>query len=118
MDGRQRRWADDKFADVMSAGNFIAAMALLWAMAQLVRSWARLRIVAAVAFGLLLVFLVRGFYYKFVDMPSMLEQQSQLLKQGGIDPQSFNGIQFAKKITELMGFNASANSFAGLVVLL
>jgi O-antigen ligase len=111
------KWADDKFADVVSTGNFIAAMALLWAMAQLVRSWARLRIVAAVAYGLLLVFLVRGFYYKFVDMPSMLEQQSQLLKQGGIDPQSFNGIQFAKKITELMGFNSSANSFAGLVVL-
>jgi len=111
------KWADDKFADVVSTGNFIAAMALLWAMAQLVRSWARLRIVAAIAYGLLLVFLVRGFYYKFIDMPSMLEQQSQLLKQGGIDPQSFNGIQFAKKITELMGFNSSANSFAGLVVL-
>jgi O-antigen ligase/tetratricopeptide (TPR) repeat protein len=111
------RWADDKFADVVCTGNFIAAMALLWAMAQLVRSWARLRIVAAVAYGLLLVFLVRGFYYKFVDMPSMLEQQAQLLKQGGLDPHSFNGIQFAKKITELMGFNSSANSFAGLVVL-
>ena len=52
-----------------ATGNFIAAMALLWAMAQLVRSWGRLRIVAAVAYGLLLVFLVRGFYYKFVDMP-------------------------------------------------
>ncbi len=115
--GLSVKWADDKFADVVSTGNFIAAMALMWAMAQLVRSWARLRIVAAVAYGLLLVFLVRGFYYKFVDMPTMLEQQAQLLKQGGIDPQSFNGIQFAKKITELIGFNSSANSFAGLVVL-
>jgi O-antigen ligase len=116
--GLSVKWADDKFADVVSTGNFIAAMALMWAMAQLVRSWARLRIVAAVAYGLLLVFLVRGFYYKFVDMPTMLEQQAQLLKQGGIDPRSFNGIQFAKKITELIGFNSSANSFAGLVVLL
>jgi O-antigen ligase len=112
------KWADDKFADVVSTGNFLAAMALLWAMAQLVRSWGRLRIVAGVAFGLLLVFLVRGFYYKFVEMPSMLEQQAQLLKQGGLDPGSFSGIQFAKKITELIGFNSSANSFAGLIVLL
>jgi O-antigen ligase/tetratricopeptide (TPR) repeat protein len=112
------KWADDKFADLISTGNFIAAMALVWAMAQLVRSWGRLRIVAAIAYGLLLAFLVRGFYYKFVDMPTMLEQQAQLLKQGGIDPQSFSGIQFTKKITELIGFNTSANSFAGLVILL
>ena len=111
------KWADDKFADVVSTGNFLAAMALLWAMAQLVRSWMRLRIVAAVAFGLLLVFLVRGFYYKFVDMPMLLEQQNKLLQQQGFDPSSFNGIQFAKKIGELMGFNSSPNSFAGLVVL-
>jgi O-antigen ligase/tetratricopeptide (TPR) repeat protein len=111
------KWADDKFADVISTCNFLAALALLWSMAQFVRSWARLRIVAAVAYGLLLAFLVRGFYYKFVDMPSMLAQQSLLLKQGGLDPHSYTGIQFAKKITELMGFNASANSFAGLLVL-
>jgi O-antigen ligase len=111
------KWADDKFADIVSTCNFLAAMALLWAMAQLVRSWMRLRIVAALAFGLLLVFLVRGFYYKFVDMPMLLEQHNKLLQQQGLDPNSFNGIQFAKKIGELMGFNASANSFAGLVVL-
>jgi O-antigen ligase len=111
------RWADDKFAALVSSANFVAAMALLWAMVQIVRSWMRLRIVAAVAFGLLLVFLVRGFYYKFVDMPMLLEQQEKLLKQAGFDAHSFNGIQFAQKISELMGFNSSANSFAGLVVL-
>ncbi|MGD0542457.1 MAG: hypothetical protein ABSB33_13165, partial [Tepidisphaeraceae bacterium] len=112
------RWADDKFADVIATGNFIAAMALLWAMSQIVRSWMRLRVVAAVAYGLLLVFLVQGFYYKFVDMPTMLEQQTKLLQQQGLDPTSFGGIQFARKISELFGFNSSANSFAGLVVLL
>lgn len=111
------KWADDKFACIISTCNFVAAMALLWAMAQLVRSWMRLRMVAALAFGLLLVFLVQGFYYKFVDMPTMLEQQSKLLQQQGFDPHSFNGIQFARKITELIGFNSSANSFAGMVVL-
>ena len=104
--GPSVKWADDKFADVVSTANFFAAMALMWAMAQLVRSWARLRIVAAVAYGLLLVFLVRGFYYKFVDMPTMLEQQAQLLKQGGLrsaelqrnsvrqENQRIDGIQF------------------------
>ncbi len=111
------RWADDKFACIVSACNFAGAMALLWAMTQLVRSWMRLRMVAGLAFGLLLVFLVQGFYYKFVDMPTMLEQQSKMLQQQGFDPQSFQGIQFAKKITELVGFNSSANSFAGLLVL-
>ncbi|MGD0463206.1 MAG: O-antigen ligase family protein [Tepidisphaeraceae bacterium] len=112
------RWADDKFADVISTANFIAAMALLWAMSQIVRSWMRLRVVAAVAYGVLLVFLVCGFYYKFVEMPMMLEQQTKLLAQQGVDPNSFAGILFARKFNELMGFNSSANSFAGLVVLL
>jgi O-antigen ligase len=111
------RWADDKFANLVSTSNFVAAMALLWALSQIVRSWMRLRTVAAIAFGLLLVFLVRGFYYKFIDMPELLEQQSKILQQSGFDPHSFNGIQFAQKITELMGFNSSPNSFAGLIVL-
>lgn len=111
-------WADDQFADVVSTGNFIAAMALLWAMSQIVRSWMRLRIVAAVAYGLLLAFLVCGFYYKFIDMPMLQEQQTKLLLQQGFDPSSFAGQSFAKKIDELMGFDSSANSFAGLVVLL
>ncbi len=111
-------WADDKFAAIISTCNFLAAMALLWAMSQIVRSWMRLRIVAAVAFGLLLVFLVCGFDYKFNQMPLMIENQAQLLKQQGFDPKSFGGMLFAKKFDELMGFNSSANSFAGLVILL
>ena len=112
------KWADDKFADVVSTSNFLAAMALLWAMAQLVRSWMRLRIVAAAAFGLLLVFLVHGFDYKFDEMPMLKEHQSTLIRQGGFDPNSFSGIQFANKMEEMVGFNASANSFAGMIVLL
>jgi O-antigen ligase len=115
--GASIHWADDKFAAVISSANFVAAMALLWAMVQIVRSWMRLRMVAAVAFGLLLVFLVRGFTYKFIDMPILLEQQSKILQQSGFDPHSFHGTQLAQKISELMGFNSSANSFAGLIVL-
>ncbi|HEX4054650.1 MAG TPA: O-antigen ligase family protein [Tepidisphaeraceae bacterium] len=111
-------WADDQFADVISTANFVAAMALLWAMAQIVRSWLRLRVVAAVAYGLLLTFLVCGFEYKFVEMPGLQEQQTKLLQQQGLDPNSFAGQAFVRKIGELVGFNASANSFAGLIVLL
>src|ERR1700683_3987710 len=37
------RWADDKFAAVVSTANFVAALTLLWAASQLVRSWLRLR---------------------------------------------------------------------------
>ena len=91
---------------------------LLWAMAQLVRSWGRLRIVAAVAYGLLLVFLVGGSTTNSWICRRCWSSRRKLLKQRGLDPHSFNGIQLAKKITELMGFNSSANSFAGLVVLL
>ena len=112
------RWADDKFAAIVSAGNFLAAMTLLWAMAQLVAERMRLRIVAAAAFALLLVFLVHGFDYKFDEMPLMKEHQSSLLKQGGFDPNRFSGIQFAKKMEEMVGFNTSANSLAGMMVLL
>jgi len=115
--GLSVKWADDKFACIVSACNFAGAMALLWAMTQLVRSWMRLRMVAGLAFGLLLVFLVQGFYYKFVDMPMMLEEQSKMVQQQGYDPHSFMGIQFANKFTELVGFSSSANSFAGLLVL-
>jgi O-antigen ligase len=111
-------WADDQFAAVVSSANFIAAIALLWAMSQLVRSWTRLRLVVAIAYGLLLVFLVKGYYYKFLDMPMLLENQTKMLQQQGFDPKSYSGILFAKKIGELMGFNSSANSFAGMIILL
>jgi O-antigen ligase len=118
------RWADDKFATMVSTANFVGAMALLWAAGQLVRSWLRLRTVAAIAFGLLLLSLAYGFYYKFSEMPEMITtfraNEAQMLKDRGDAPQSFAARQFEKKILseEVIGFNASANSFAAMVVLL
>jgi O-antigen ligase len=111
-------WAADKFAAVVAVSNFIAALALLWAMSQLVRSWTRLRLVAAIAYGLLIVFLFKGFYYKFEEIPTMLENQKQMLQQFGVAPGTFEANQFLKKFTEIIGFNSSSNSFAGMIVLL
>jgi O-antigen ligase len=118
------RWSDDKFATMVSAANFVAAMALLWAAAQLVRSWLRLRMVAAIAFGLLLLSLAYGFYYKFAEMPDLIAtfkaNQTQMLRDRGDAPQSFAARQFSEKILrgEVIGFNVSANSFAAMLVLL
>ena len=118
------RWADDKFAAMVSTANFVGAMALLWAASQLVRSWLRLRMVAAICYGLLLLSLAYGFYYKFSEMPDMIAtfraNEASVLKDRGDAPQTFAARQFEKKILsgEVIGFNASANSFAAMLVLL
>jgi O-antigen ligase len=117
-------WADDKFAALISTANFIAAVALLWAMSQLVRSWLRLRMVTAVVFGLLLAFLVQGFFWKMVEFPDVktefLKHRDQSLRQQGYEPGTFIAAQFETRVLsgELMGFNSSPNSFAAMLVLL
>jgi O-antigen ligase/tetratricopeptide (TPR) repeat protein len=117
-------WADDKFTALISSANFLAAMSLLWAASQLVRSWLRLRTVAAICFGLLLVYLVQGFYYKFVELPDLIhtfeQNKQQILQERGFAPDSAAAKQFENKIVsgELIGFNTSANSYAAMIVLL
>src|SRR3954453_2829456 len=59
-------WAADKFDAAVTAPHLLAAAAMLWAMTQLVRSWLRLRIVAGVCLGLLLVYTAWGLIHKFV----------------------------------------------------
>src|SRR5207237_1073155 len=49
-------WASDKYAALVLACHWTAATVLMWAAAQLVRDWLKLRLVAAVAVGLLPVF--------------------------------------------------------------
>ncbi|MGD1276738.1 MAG: O-antigen ligase family protein [Tepidisphaeraceae bacterium] len=118
------KWADDKFAAMVGAAHLVAALALLWSASQLVRSWLRLRIVAAVAYGLLLVFLAQGFYYKFAELPetarTFLANKPSILRDRGYVADSFVARQFEKKILsgELLGFTSSANSLASLIVLL
>src|SRR5262245_11891436 len=49
-------WSSDKFAAAITSSHLLAAAAMFWAASQLVRSWLRVRIVAAMCFGLLLVY--------------------------------------------------------------
>ncbi|HEY8668901.1 MAG TPA: heavy metal-binding domain-containing protein, partial [Tepidisphaeraceae bacterium] len=64
-------WASDRYTAVVSAAHFAAGMALLASTVQLVRSWQRLRIIAAVMFGLLAYLTAFGAYYKLVEAPDL-----------------------------------------------
>src|SRR3954470_24513216 len=50
-----RLWAADSFAAMVSSADLAAGFVLIWSATQLVRSQLRLRIVAGMVFGLLLV---------------------------------------------------------------
>ena len=122
--GASTFWSNDKFAAAVSAAHLIAAMALLWAAAQLVTTWGRLRLVAAICFGLLLVNLVHAILWRYSDMPNTLAyfeaHKTEILAQLGWKPDDFSARQFEMKLrnAELLGFNGSANSFAATLVLL
>ncbi|MEZ0266806.1 MAG: O-antigen ligase family protein, partial [Phycisphaerae bacterium] len=64
-------WASDQFAAVVGAGQFVAAAALLWAASQLVRSWRRLRLIAAIAVGTLLAIAAHCVMFAALDRPTL-----------------------------------------------
>lgn len=115
-------WAADKFLAIVSAVNWLAAFTLAWAVAQLVRTSRRQRIVAGVGMGLLLVFLVHAGLYLQNDLPALREtverDKDKILAERGWTADSFEARQFLQKITngEMAGFNASANTFGALLV--
>jgi tetratricopeptide (TPR) repeat protein len=117
-------WASDKFIAIVNAAHWAAALVLLWAASQLVTSWLRLRILGGVAFGLLLVLLAQGYYYRFVDLPDLQrewkEHQSDLIREHGADPNSTEAIQIGKNIEsgDVVGFSVSRNTYAAQLVLL
>ena len=117
-------WAGDRFAAAVASFHWLAASVLLWSVAQLVRHWLRLRLVAAVCFGLLLVQAGEGFYKKFVEYPELRAQweksKDEILRQRGWEPGSFHATQFEKRVIsgEIMGFTSSSNSYAAVLVLL
>lgn len=116
-------WSADKFAAVAGSFHFLSAVVLFFAAAQLVRTWSRLRLVAAVSFGLLMVFVAQGLYYRLVDLPdlqrSFAKNKIEMLHDRGWEPGSFAAAQFSRKIEngEMIGFNASPNTFAAIIVL-
>jgi O-antigen ligase len=117
-------WSADRFAALATACHWSAAACLLWAMAQLVRSPGRLRLVAAVAFGLLLVMVVQSMLFRWIDVPANIDYWNQhkdsYLASRNWTADSFAARQFEQKLTsgELVGFFNSPNSFAAAGVLL
>jgi tetratricopeptide (TPR) repeat protein len=117
-------WAADRFIAIVTASHWIAALILLWAMSQIVHSWLRFRLLAGAGFGLLLVLLAQGFYYRFVDLPDFQrewkEHQTEMLRQHGAEPNSTEAIQLGKNIEngEVLGFSTSRNTYAAVLVLL
>jgi O-antigen ligase/cytochrome c-type biogenesis protein CcmH/NrfG len=118
------KWADDKFAAVVTGSHLLASFCLLWAFAQLVRDWTRFRVVAGIAFGLLLVLVAQSVIYRAIDVPENArfwnENKVKLLKDRNWEPESFAAQQFERKLLngELVGFFSSANTFAAVGVLL
>jgi O-antigen ligase len=116
-------WSDDKFSAAISAANWGAALAFIWSTAQLVRSWLRLRLVAGVCFGLLLVLVVSGWWYRLIDWPDLKrnwqETSAELLSQLHKEPGSREAEQFGKNIASgtPLGFSVSTNTYGALLVL-
>jgi tetratricopeptide (TPR) repeat protein len=117
-------WASDKFAAAMNASHWAVALVLLWSSSQLVRGWVEFRLVTAVAFGLLMVLLVQGYYYRFLDLPDMQREwhahQTEWLAQRGTDANSTEATQLGKNIAsgDVTGFSLSRNTYAAVLVLL
>ena len=118
-------WADDQFMAMISAGSFISALALIWALSQLVRSWRRLRIVAAAIVGLLLIYIASGLEYRLLDHPSLVQrwhevERASTLKQRGWSETEFAFQQYERKVLagEILSFGASPNTYAAALVLM
>lgn len=117
-------WSADRLAAAVSAGKWLGGAAILWTLVQCVRDWRAFRIVAAAAAGLLAVLIIHSILYVKVDLPDMQRNWETLRSQVGMMPggsdDSFARQQFERKVLsgELMGFVASPNSLAALVVML
>ncbi|HEX3355557.1 MAG TPA: hypothetical protein VHS31_01150, partial [Tepidisphaeraceae bacterium] len=96
-------WAGDKFQTLVLAFHLIAAASLFWAMAQLVRSWMRLRLVAGACLGLLLIYIAQGLMFHFVDVPDTLKywntNRAQEMQAHGWHEGDFSLKQYEQKIT-------------------
>ena len=116
-------WSSDTFLTAITSGSLLAAAMLGWTMAQTVRSWSRLRILAGLTVGLLVVLIAHSLSYHYIDAPAMREMwaanSDTLLKQQGMEPGSFTATLFQKKVLagEIMGFYHSPNTLASVAVL-
>jgi O-antigen ligase len=117
-------WASDKFASVISASHWFGALVLLWSTSQLVRDWRGLRLVAAAAFGLLLVLTAHGVIYRLVELPELREQVARdwptILRDRGWQEGDYIAGRFKMRVMagEMIGFSASPNTFGAMIVML
>ena len=117
-------WASDKFAAAAGASTWVAAAAVVYVLAQTVRSWSRFRVVAAAAAGLFLVNVGLGVVYRAVDLPQNQEifrrEGPRLLVEAGLTPGSPQAAQFENRWMkgQTGGFAASPNSYAASLALL
>jgi O-antigen ligase len=123
-----RFWAADKFAAMVASADLAAAFVLIWAGTQLVRSHARLRIVAGMALGLLLVLVAEGLNKRLLEFPvtvrSWYDRNSdssrlRYMREQGLEETDFRFQQFERKLLsgELRGFSNSPNTYAAMLVL-
>ncbi len=117
-------WAANKSQAMVLSLHLVAAAALFWATAQLVRSWLRLRIVAGVCLGLLLVYTAQGLMYRFVDLPDTVnfwkQHRTEEMHNHGWQEGDFSLMQYEQKLLngEMVIFQASPNSVAAAMMLM
>jgi O-antigen ligase len=117
-------WAADRFLAIVSSLHWLSAMVLLWSAMQLVDSSLRLRLVGGACLGMLLVLVVTGYYFRLVewsDLKTAWEtNKADILREHQWTADSFAARQFEKRIYNgaPMGFSASPNTYAALLVLL
>jgi tetratricopeptide (TPR) repeat protein len=117
-------WADDKFAAVVQAAHLAAAFSLLWAASQCVTTPRRAKLIAAAAFGFLLLQIINAIQWRFVEMPATLrlfqQHKPEILAANGWKPGDFLARQYEAKLKsrEMLGFTSSSNSFAAVLVML
>ena len=117
-------WASDPFAAIISASHWLSALVLLWSTSQLVRDWKDLRLVAAAAFGLLLVLTAHGIIYRLVELPELKAQVERdwptILRERGWQADSYMAQRFKMRVMagEMIGFSASPNTYGALIVTL
>ena len=115
-------WASDKYAAFINGSTLIAAAAMFWSTAQLVRSWSRLRLVSGACLGVLLICTAQGLIYRYIDLPDNLQHWKEIrldeFRQRGWEETSFTAQQFERKFIngEIIGFYASSNTMAAMLV--
>jgi O-antigen ligase len=111
-------WATDRFAALITASTWLSAGFLAAAVCRLADTPATRRLVAAIALAAFSAQCAQGLSYVWVDLPALQEswqsQRTDFFTARGWQPDSFTARQFEKKVLggELIGFTASANTYA------